>query len=98
MTPPVNEPADPTAVILARLEVKLDNALTEQARHTATIDRHDGRLNELATDIASLKTTVATLPKKAVSPTALMWAVGTAVGAIGVLITLVSTLITKGAS
>lgn len=35
---------DPIAVILARMEVKLDNALTEQAKHGHTLDRHDERL------------------------------------------------------
>ena len=38
---------DPVAVILARMEVKLDNALTEQARHSSQIDKIDERVDEL---------------------------------------------------
>lgn len=45
-TPPqdATQAGDPIAVILARMEVKLDNALTEQAKHGTTLDRHDGRI------------------------------------------------------
>jgi hypothetical protein len=38
--------ADPIAVLLARIEVKLDNSLAEQSRHTSTLDRHDKILGE----------------------------------------------------
>jgi hypothetical protein len=41
---PDSQQGDPVAVILARMEVKLDNALTEQAKHSTTLDRHDTRL------------------------------------------------------
>lgn len=47
MTPPETQAGDPVAVILARMEVKLDNALTEQAKHSTTLDRHDQRLRAL---------------------------------------------------
>ena len=47
---------DPTAVILARMEVKLDNALAEQSRHGAIIDRHDRILGEHGNRITVLET------------------------------------------
>lgn len=48
---------DPVAVILARMEVKLDNALTEQARHGTRIDRHDDEIDTLKQDVAVIKAT-----------------------------------------
>lgn len=48
--------ADPVAVILARVEVKLDNALTEQSRHSTIIDRHDSILGEHGNRITALET------------------------------------------
>lgn len=50
---------DPVAVILARMEVKLDNALTEQARHTGTLERHDKVLNDHGNRLTSLETAAA---------------------------------------
>ena len=38
---------DPVAVILARMEVKLDNALTEQGRHASSIESLDRRVDTL---------------------------------------------------
>ena len=70
------EPAqsgDPIAVILARMEVKLDNALTEQAKHSTTLDRHDQRLRSVEDRTTVLE---ASKPKNVVA-----WA-GVAVAAI----------------
>lgn len=50
---------DPVAVILARMEVKLDNALTEQARHTSTLDRHDKEIGRLGNRVTSLEAAAA---------------------------------------
>jgi hypothetical protein len=52
----VSQAGDPVAVILARMEVKLDNALTEQGRHTTTLDRHDKELGRLGNRVTSLET------------------------------------------
>lgn len=49
-------PADPIAVLLARIEVKLDNSLAEQARHTTTLDRHDVRISKLENRTSILET------------------------------------------
>lgn len=51
-----SQAGDPVAVILARMEVKLDNALTEQARHTTTLDRHDKTLGQHASRLTALET------------------------------------------
>jgi hypothetical protein len=53
----VTEPsADPIAVLLARIEVKLDNSLAEQTRHTSTLDRHDKILGEHSNRITRVET------------------------------------------
>lgn len=54
--PQATQGGDPTAVILARMEVKLDNALTEQSRHSSTLDRHDAQLNEHGNRLVALET------------------------------------------
>lgn len=56
MSEPQQSPADPTAVILARMEVKLDNALDQQARQGTTIDRHDVRITKLENRTTALET------------------------------------------
>jgi hypothetical protein len=53
---PLLPPGDPTAVILARMEVKLDNALTEQSRHGTTLDRHDRLITDNGNRITALET------------------------------------------
>lgn len=57
---PQQHTADPVAVILARMEVKLDNALTEQARHTSIIERHDTILGEHGNRLTALETRTST--------------------------------------
>lgn len=47
--------ADPIAVLLARIEVKLDNSLAEQSRHTSTLDRHDKILGEHGNRLTKLE-------------------------------------------
>lgn len=76
---------DPTPVILARMEAKLDSALTEQARHTSAIDRHDGTLVDHGNRLVALETTVVALPRKAVPPSVVWSAIALAVAALGVL-------------
>lgn len=49
-------PGDPIAVLLARIEVKLDNALTEQARHSTTLERHDVRISKAENRLTALET------------------------------------------
>lgn len=57
MTEPLHPPiGDPTSVILARMEVKLDNALAEQSRHGSVIERHDRILGEHGNRITVLET------------------------------------------
>lgn len=96
--PTMGEPQpnyDPVAVILARVETKLDNALTEQARHGTQLDRHDALLDRHGNRLTALETKVAPLPaavealegRRSVSPAALAWAWGTAVAALAVLVT-----------
>jgi hypothetical protein len=81
---------DPTPVILARMEGKLDAALTEQARHTSTLDRHDATLNEHGNRLVELATTVAGLPRKAVTPAVVWTAVGLAIAALSALAALLA--------
>lgn len=47
---------DPIPVILARMEVKLDNALSEQARHAGEITKHDGRIDRIEDRMTALET------------------------------------------
>ena len=51
---PTPASGDPVAVILARMEVKLDNALTEQARHGSRIDKADERIDQLEREMAKV--------------------------------------------
>lgn len=76
---------DPTAVILARMEVKLDNALTEIGKHSSTLDKHETAIGEQGNRLTALETTVGTLPKKAVAPIVVWSAIALAVTALGVL-------------
>lgn len=73
---------DPTAVILARMEVKLDNALTEQSRHTTTLDRHDSILGEHGNRITALETAGTTTT----SGRANLWAAYSAVASIAAVV------------
>ncbi len=52
---PTPASGDPVAVILARMEVKLDNALTEQARHGSRIDKADERIDQLEREMAVIQ-------------------------------------------
>lgn len=83
--------ADPTAVILARMEVKLDNALTEQSRHTSRIDRLDALTTEHGNRITALETVDRTEERQhgqSVSSRAVFWtAVGGVVAFAALLIT-----------
>ena len=54
--PPITHTADPIAVILARVEVKLDNALTEQSRHGNRLDRVEGVQAEHGNRLTALET------------------------------------------
>lgn len=56
MTDPQPLHGDPTAVILARMEVKLDNALAEQSRHSSILDRHDDLLAKHGNRLVALET------------------------------------------
>lgn len=86
---------DPVAVILARVETKLDNALTDLARHSSNLDRHDGILGEHGNRLTAAETTLRPVPgqiealeqRRYVSPAAFAWAIGTAVAALAVLVT-----------
>lgn len=54
--PDSQSPDDPIPVILARMEVKLDNALAEQARHAGEIKVHDGRIDRIEDRMTTLET------------------------------------------
>jgi hypothetical protein len=91
---------DPVAVILARMEVKLDQALTEQGRHASILDRHDHTLDLHGNRITAAETTVADLPRriqvledrKAVSPATMYAALTLLAVAIGALAAIVGAL------
>lgn len=89
--------SDPTAVILARVEVKLDNALAEQTRHSAIIDRHDRSINELGNRVTVLETQRTNDDQhvdRRINSRVVAW---TAVGALAMVISvLAAILITKG--
>lgn len=73
---------DPVAVILARMEVKLDNALTEQSRHSTIIERHDQSLVEHGNRLTALETrgqSDETHHSRTVSARAAFWAAASAV-------------------
>lgn len=56
----IMQQGDPVAVILARMEVKLDNALTEQAKHATSIDRHGQRLAKAEDRLTKVETAYVT--------------------------------------
>lgn len=83
---------DPVAVILARMEVKLDNALTEQSRHSTIIERHDQTLGEHGNRLTALETRDQaddTHHSQTVSARAAFW---TACGSIILLLSVLVTL------
>ena len=53
----IMQQGDPVAVILARMEVKLDNALTEQAKHSTTLERHDVRISKAEDRLTKVEST-----------------------------------------
>ena len=54
--PESQQAEDPIPVILARMEVKLDSALAEQARHASEIKGHDGRIDRVEDRMTALET------------------------------------------
>lgn len=93
---------DPASVILARMEVKLDNALAEQTRHSTIIDRHDRVLGEHSNRLTANETTVKSIgrelgeldkevaevrARRTVTPAALGIALTIAITALGILVT-----------
>lgn len=54
--PDAQQTEDPIPVILARMEVKLDNALSEQARHATELTSHDGRIDRVEDRMTALET------------------------------------------
>jgi len=81
---------DATPVILARIETKLDRALLDINDHGRDISRLDFETNEVRNRLIALETTVASLPRRAVTPAVVWTALGVAVAALGVLITMLS--------
>ena len=63
--PPMH--GDPIAVILARMEVKLDQALAEQQRHSTILDRHDSILNEHGNRLTAVETGIHEIPARVVA-------------------------------
>lgn len=86
---------DPVAVILARMETKLDNALIEQARHGTALDRHDRILGEHGNRLTATETTLGPVPaqidaleaRRYMSPAAFYSAMTLAIACLGVLVT-----------
>jgi phage shock protein A len=82
--------ADPIAVILARMEVKLDQALAEQQRHASILDRHDQFLNEHGNRLTAVETSMHEIPerivvleqRRTVTPAALTTAISILLGII----------------
>lgn len=76
------EIADPIAVVLARIEVKLDNTLTELGKHASTLDRHTATLEDYGNRLTTLETIVDrddANSSRAYSGKTVLW---TAIGAI----------------
>jgi len=91
----VTEPlhSDPIAVILARMEVKLDNALEQQKEHKSLLDKHGATLEVHGTRLTRLETAREGDGEHAqqnVSSRAVFW---TAVGAVVAIVALVITLL-----
>lgn len=80
----MNEQQDPVAIILARMEVKLDNALTEQGRHRTQLDRHDVILGEHGNRITQAETQLSAMPKSPVTTAGLIAATTLLLIALGV--------------
>lgn len=82
----MSEPtADPTAVILARMEVKLDNALDQQKRHSTTLDRHESTLVQHGNRLTALETReteAAANTSRTISARAVIWSAVGGVAAI----------------
>ncbi|HET6916910.1 MAG TPA: hypothetical protein VFH56_12540 [Acidimicrobiales bacterium] len=96
MTEPVHT-GDPVAVILARMEVKLDNALTEQSRHSTIIDRHDATLGEHGNRITALETKAEAdegHAQRRVSDRAVFWTMVSALAVVASV--LAAVMITRG--
>jgi hypothetical protein len=86
--PPTTHTADPIAVILARVEVKLDNALTEQSRHGTRLDRIEGTQAEHGNRLTALETrtdSAEATHERGLSAKTAFW---TAVGSICIALTL----------
>jgi hypothetical protein len=88
---------DPTAVILARMEVKLDNALSEQGRHATRLDKAERIQTEHGNRLVALETRAQAEDShqgQKISSRAVLW---TAVGAVFVgcsgLVALVTVLV-----
>ena len=93
---------DPVAVILARMETKLDNALEVQRSHATTLQQHgttleahgnritrlEAETSPVAQQIDDIEKQLATFPSRA----SLVAAWGVAVAAIAAVITLVAIL------
>lgn len=85
--------ADPIAVLLARIEVKLDNSLAEQTRHTSTLDRHDKILGEHGNRITRVETQLSAEDDnraRSYSGKQVLWAaVGSIVGALSLFVVII---------
>jgi hypothetical protein len=90
----MTEPAhgDPIAVILARMEVKLDNALEQQKEHKSLLDKHGATLELHGTRLTKLETARegdGEHEQRIVSNRTVFWtAVAAVVAIIGLVITL----------
>jgi len=79
----VTEPLDPTAVVLARLEVKLDNALARIGGHSDRLAAIEQELSAHSTEIAVLQ--AAALPTRVSGLERKLWlAAGFAAGVGGI--------------
>ena len=83
---------DPIAVILARMEVKLDNALEQQKEHKSLLDQHGATLEKHGNRLTKLETARegdGEHEQRNVSNKALLWTGAAAVTAIvGLIVTL----------
>ena len=88
---------DPTAVILARMEVKLDNALAEQSRHATRLDKAERIQSEHGNRLVALETRAAAEDShegQRLSSKAVLWtAVGSVVVGVGGLVALITLLV-----
>lgn len=91
MTEPIH--GDPIAVILARMEVKLDNALEQQKEHKSLLDKHGQTLELHGTRLTKLETARegdGEHEQRTVSNRTVFW---TAVAAVVAIIALIVTLL-----